>query len=184
MPTASSRRNTMRTATCIFALVFVFATRAAETQEQVGAASRVPACANPSSGHKLIGWGEDGLKFSVPKRGVKILGGKPDVDYVRFVIKPNDRDVRLVLWFGPYALKQEPERETLETSATFTQTKLLGSDGATIGLDSRGQYHNNTKWRHFAIGAQGAVYESVSPADATLFDQIIESACLGRRPSR
>jgi hypothetical protein len=48
----------------------------------------VSACGQPESNQKQIGWGKYGLHFTVPKDGMKILGGEPDVDYVRYVIKP------------------------------------------------------------------------------------------------
>jgi hypothetical protein len=175
----------MRTAISIVTLVFVSCALPATTQEQSGVAtSAIPRCGKPPKSHKLIGWGKYGLQFSVPKRGVKVWGGKVDVDYVRFVIKSNDRNVALVLWFGGYALRQEPEHDTLETSASFTQTKLLDADGATIGLDSKGQTHDHTRWRRFAVGSEGAVYENASADDVGIFDQIVESACLIPYPRR
>jgi len=55
----------------------------------------VPACVQPDSAHKLVGWGKYGLHFAVSHAGVQILGGKPDVDYVRYVIKPDKDDYYL-----------------------------------------------------------------------------------------
>jgi len=47
----------------------------------------VPTCVQPASNQKQIGWGKYGLHFTVPKDGMKILGGKPDVNYILYVIK-------------------------------------------------------------------------------------------------
>jgi hypothetical protein len=175
---------TMRIAISVFTLILLLSASSAETQEGSVATTRIPSCGKPQSGHKLVRWGKYGLQFSVPKHGVKVLRGRPDVDYVRFAIKPNDADVTLVLEFGGMAMSPEPGRETLNTSASFTQTKLLDSKGATIGIDSRGETHEHTRWRRFTIGAEGAVYENVSAAHAALFDQIVESACLIPYPNR
>ena len=54
--------------------------------QEIVSNARIPACVDAAKGQRLIGWGKYGLFFAVPKRGVKILGGKPDVDYVKFVI--------------------------------------------------------------------------------------------------
>jgi hypothetical protein len=174
----------MRTAFSIVWLVLLFFGSPAKAQEQSVAATRIPACGNLPNDQKWISWGQYGLKFKVPKRGVKILGGDPDVDYVKFVIKPADHDTALVLWFGPYALTPEPKQEQLKSSAEFTQTKVVNSDGTAIGLDTRGKNHDNTTWRRFAVWLEGAVYENASASDAALFDRVIESACVVPHPSR
>lgn len=107
------------------------------------------------------------------------MGGKPDVDYVRFVIKPNKSKATLALWFGPMALSREPDKDIVKTSDYFSQTNLLDLDGAPIGLDTLGQKRDRTRWRHFTIpGKGGAVYTEVLISDSALFDTIIESACL------
>src|ERR1700733_11329586 len=88
-------------AAMLMPLVFVGA-----AQEASLPTTRIPARVPlkvPMRVQNLVGWGEYGLFFSVPKRGVKIFGGKPDVDYVKFVIKPTNQEATLTLWFGAMA---------------------------------------------------------------------------------
>lgn len=161
-----------------FALILPFLVSVSVAQEPPLSSARIPRCAGPSKDQNLIGWGKYGLFFSVPKRGFKILGGKPDVDYVKFVIKPSKHEAALVLWFGPMAFHPDPPGETIRTSASFTQTKLLKPDGTEIGLDSRGDKGDKSIWRWFGIGSEGGEYENASAENTALFDQILDSACL------
>jgi hypothetical protein len=71
----------------------------------------IPVCGKQVAGVKRIGWGEYGLKFDVTERRVRIPGGEPDVDYVRYVIKPKAGKSYLQLWFGAMAMSLEPEDE-------------------------------------------------------------------------
>lgn len=162
---------------CNFAVTLMFFCPAVLAQEAPPAGTRIPACVR-SKGQKLIGWGKYGLFFSVPKRGVKILGGKPDVDYVKFIVKPEKHDAALVLWFGGMAFHPDPPGDTIRISATLTQTKLLSLDGHEIGLDSKGKKHDQSSWRWFGVYSEGGKYENASTEDAELFDQILDSACL------
>jgi hypothetical protein len=107
-----------------------------------------------------------------------VLGGKPDVDYVKFVIKPTNHEAALELWFGGMASHPDPPTEILRSSASFTQTKLLNMDGTEIGLDTKGTKPDKSRWHRFGVWAEGAVYENASAEEAALFDQIIISACL------
>jgi hypothetical protein len=137
-----------------------------------------------STGQKWISWGRYGLKFQAPKHGVKILGGKPDVDYVKFVIRPVQGNAALVLWFGGMAFSPQPKGEQVTRSVTFRQAKVIESDGTEIGLDSRGQNPDTTAWRRFGVRAEGAEYDNASERYAALFDNIIDTACLAPYPGR
>jgi hypothetical protein len=76
-----------------------------------------------------------------------------------------------------------PPGETLSSSASYTQTKLLNIDGTEIGLDSRGKKRDKSSWRWFGVSAVGAVYENASVEDAVIFDQIIDSASMIPNPN-
>ena len=162
----------------------MFVAPAAIGQGQPTAQTRIPQCGKLSPGQKWISWGRYGLKFQVPTRGVKILGGKPDVDYVKFVIRPVRGDAALVLWFGGMAFNPEPRGEQVKRSVTFSQAKVVTSDGTEIGLDSRGKNPDTTAWRHFGVRAEGAEYDNASDRDAALFDKAIETACLVPYPDK
>src|SRR5262249_18483448 len=143
----------------------------------------VPACVQPDSAHKLIGWGKYGLHFTVPSAGVQILGGEPDVDYVRYVIKPDKNAFYLELWFGPYSISTEPDDERFVESIEFSQRNLTSSKGV-VGMDSRGRTRNALNWRQTAAFGSGAVYRDVDSESAALFDKIIDSICLTDYPAR
>jgi hypothetical protein len=168
----------LRPASYVYAVLLTFFVYVAAAQDTSGATIRIPACGSAVKGQSSIGWGKYGLFFSVPKQGVKVLGGQPDVDYIKFVIKPKKHNAALILWFGPMAFHPDPPAETTRSSDTFTQNKLLNPDGDEIGLDSKGTIRNKGRWRWFGVLAEGGEYENVLPEDAALFDQILDSACL------
>jgi hypothetical protein len=137
----------------------------------------VPTCGQPESNQKQIGWGKYGLHFTVPKDGVKILGGEPDVDYVRYIIKPNKGESYLDLWFGPYSISTEPDDQQFVESVDFFQRNLTSVKGEVIGMDSWGRPSSALSWRHTAAFGSGAVYRNADKESAALFDQIINSIC-------
>jgi hypothetical protein len=120
-----------------------------------GNAFTVRTCVQPESNQKQIGWGKYGLHFTVPK-DVKILGGKPDVDYVRYIIKPNNGGPFLNLWFGPYSISMD-DQQFLE-SVDFSQRNLASAKGDVISMDSWGRLSSGLSWRHTAAFGSGAVY--------------------------
>lgn len=135
------------------------------------------ACAQPDSTQKLVGWGKYGLHFAVPKDGVQIFGGSPDVDYVRYVVKPDKSDSYLELWFGPYSISTEPDEEQFRDSVDFSQRNLVSAKGNVVGMDSWGWVSKGLKWRHAGAFGSGAIYRDADKEFAILFDKIIESIC-------
>src|SRR5258708_38245796 len=96
--------------------LLMFAALASVGEGQSTSETRIPQCGKLSPGQRWISWGQYGLKFQCPKRGVKILGGKPDVDYVKFVIRPVQGNAALVLWFGGMAFDPQPRGEQVKGS--------------------------------------------------------------------
>jgi hypothetical protein len=137
----------------------------------------VPNCAKPDRSQRQIGWGKYGLHFFVPRKGVKISGGKPDADYTVFFIRPKTSQAQLQLWFGAYAIGLDPDDKVLTDSATFSQKRILNAKGELMGTDSRGQLHDGQTWRQTAAGFQGAKYQTAGKEDAEAFDRIIGSVC-------
>lgn len=137
----------------------------------------VPICGKLTRGQNRYGWGKYGFRFDVPKREVKILGGKPDVDYVEYLIQPRTSESSLELWFGPYAMNPDPDDELFVKSLDFTQRNIVDSSGTRRGTDSWGDLQSGGKWRWTVVGLEGARYRSASPKDATLFDKIFNSVC-------
>jgi hypothetical protein len=141
-------------------------------------------CGKPGPGQKQIGWGKYGLQFKVPTRAVRILGGKADVDYLRYVIKPKTGDAYLELWFGPYAMNSEPDDDLLVNSVKFAQRNVVASDGGVVGQDSWGELASGSIWRQTAVVAVGGSrYGNASAQDANLFDQVVTSICQVPYPS-
>ena len=99
------------------------------------------------------------------------------MDYIRYVIKPKVGEAYLELWFGPYALNMMPNDEQFTNSDKFEQRNIVDSGGRLFGVDSWGQQHDGRIWRRTAVGAQGGTYQDVSPEQARLFDQIMNSLC-------
>jgi hypothetical protein len=137
-------------------------------------------CIPATGGQRQIPSGKYGLHFTVVKREVKILGGKPDVDYVKYVIKSKEKNSKswLELWFGPYAMPGEPDEDQFLHSADFSQRNVTFPDGAPIGIDTSGHMSDGTSWRQMGgVLGSGARYIA-SANEANLFDKIINSACL------
>jgi hypothetical protein len=145
----------------------------------------VRACGNAGPGQKQIGGDKYGLRFEVPTHAVKVLGGKADVDYIRYVIKPKSSEAFLELWFGPYAINTDPDDEMFVNSAKFEQRNIVTPDGGVVGKDSWGELAGGAMWRQTAVVADGgSVYRSASPQAADLFNQLVDSICEVPYPSR
>jgi len=139
----------------------------------------VPACQKLGRNLRRVGWYKYGLQFDVPVREAQILGGKPDVDYFRYLIKPKKGQGYLELWFGPMAFSPEPDKELLLNSVVKQKRKVVNAGAEEIGQDSFGRLENGKIWRHTFVGTRGmdgAQYQA-GEADAELFNQIINSAC-------
>jgi len=139
----------------------------------------VAVCGETDSHLRRIAWGKFGPQFDVPLQEVEVLGGDPDVDYVRYVIKPKTGDGHLELWFGPMAMSPDPEKELLENSADTQKRKIVTAKGKQIGTDSSGKLRTGEVWRQVFLtinGMEGAEYKA-SLKNSPLFDRIIDSVC-------
>jgi hypothetical protein len=135
-----------------------------------------PPCGKHRPGTKRIG---GRVRFDVPNRNVQVLGGKPDVDYVRYVIKPKTGDSYLELWFGPYALSMTPSDDDFLNSVTFSERRIVSPGMGVVGTDTRGQLQSQDKWRQAAVAASGgASYRAKTDEDAALFDRVVDSMCV------
>jgi len=145
---------------------------------------RVPICGRPGRGERQIGWGKYGPRFTVPVRAVTIKGGKPDTDYVKYVIRPKKGKSYLELWFGLNTLSSEPDDEQFVNSSDFAQRNLVIADGG-VGMDSWGHLRGGDSWRQTVILERGgAVYERAPAGAASVFDRIINSICIVPYPSQ
>jgi len=146
--------------------------------ENSAGAMVVPICGEPGPHLRRIGW-KFGPQFDVPKHEVKVLGGKPDVDYVRYVIKPKTGQGYLELWFGPYAFNSNPEEELLIKSVSSQKRDVVNTSGEHIGTDNSGKLQTGEVWRHtfFGISGMNGARFRVGQENAPLFNRIIDSAC-------
>lgn len=122
-----------------------------------------PVCAKPGPHLRRIGWGKFGLQFDVPTREVDVLGGKPDVDYVRYVIKPKAGDGYLEFWFGPYAFNSNPDAELLENSVATGKRDIVSSSGEQTGKDSWGKLKDGEVWRHTFLQSEAPRERGTKP---------------------
>jgi hypothetical protein len=144
----------------------------------------IPACGVVSRGQKRIGWGKYGLQFNVLKRAVNISGGKTDVDYVHYVIKPKAGEGWLELWFGVNAMGELPDDDQFVSSERYSHRNVF-APGMTVGLDSWGETRGGGEWRQTAVAAfGGAKYRSASPEQTRLFDEVVNSMCMVPFPNR
>jgi hypothetical protein len=138
----------------------------------------IPDCGVVGRDQTLIGWDPFGLHFKVPTRGTKLSGGKPDVDYLVYTIKPKSGRGYLELWFGPYALPTDPDDDEFINSVNFAQRDVAAANGKAFGTDSWGQFRSGGSWRWTAVFTQGgSTYHAVGVEDARLFDQIVNLMC-------
>jgi len=142
----------------------------------------VPICGKHKPGLKRLGWG---VQFDVPKSRVNVSGGKWDVDYVRYLIKPRSGQGYLELWFGPYAISSDPDDDQFINSARFTERNVVPSEGLGAGIDTRGVLHSGPFWRQTAfVGLGGSRYQAPTSNVAALFDEIVDSMCKVPQPAR
>ena len=135
-----------------------------------------PPCGAHRPGTKQIGWR---VRFDVPRHAVKMLDGKTDVDYVRYLIKPKTGDAYLELWFGPYAMSTEPPDDDFVGSIEFWQRRIVAPGVGVVGTDSWGRRRDQEKWRRTVIaGGGGSRYRATGSEDIVLFDRIVDSICL------
>jgi hypothetical protein len=138
----------------------------------------VSVCKPPQKGQKRIGWGKYGVQFTLPGHGVNLAGGKPDVDYVRYILKPKNGASYLEFWFGSYAIPSVPDDKLFLDSADFEQRSLAVESEGAVGGDSWGLLKNGRKWRQTTVpGKGGAIYRDAGAEESSLFDQIIDSIC-------
>jgi hypothetical protein len=175
-------------------------------------AMSVSSCGPRRRGQERLGLGTYGLQFTVSGPGFDVQGGRPDIDYVRYVIKRKQSPSFLELWFGPTAMRPDPDDDRFIESNDFVQRLLLirytGDFLQTVllfrnataglynpgqgpdslwgpGLDSWGHLRGGGSWRHTAIwGMGGATYNKASSEDAVAFDQVINSVCFVPYPSK
>jgi Carboxypeptidase regulatory-like domain len=148
------------------------------TLEPSGSPLVMPVCEKPQSNIRRIGWGKSGLQFNVPEDGTEIVGGKPDVDYVRYGIRRKGSKSYLELWFGPDAMSMDPDDNEFINSTVFQQRNVIRPDGADAGLDNSGRSSDGTHWRQTAVEAEGgAIYKAAVSEDRDFFDRIINSLC-------
>jgi hypothetical protein len=135
-----------------------------------------PRCGPKKSGIKRIG---GRVAFDVPSREVHILGGKTDVDYVGYTIKPKTGNSYLQFWFGPYAISEDPHDEDFLDSVSFSQKRIVEAEIGIAGIDSRGRKRNGETWRQAVVaGEGGARYTAYTDKDVDLFDRIVDSICV------
>jgi hypothetical protein len=136
----------------------------------------IPQCKKSRRGYTRVGFQHIG--FDLPKHGVQVRGGKWDVDYVRYVIRLNEKASSLELWFGPYAISSQPDDKQFIDSLDFAQREATITGVGSAGMESSGHFANGNSWRRLVfMGAGGATYRDSPPQEAVVYDQIIESAC-------
>jgi hypothetical protein len=144
-----------------------------------------PKCKDVPKRIRRISWGKYGAHFDVPEQKAKVLGGKPDVDYVMYLIRPVKGGGSLQFWFGPYAMDSEPDDEQFLDSSTFTQRYVVNPKGEPVGEDNWGRSKSGGNWRRTAVFISGgATYKDANAQDAALFDQIINSVCVTPFPGQ
>jgi hypothetical protein len=135
-------------------------------------------CSKQTRAQREIGWGKYGMRFSVARRGVQISGGKPDADYVLYLIRPDNSQAELELWFGANAMGLDPADQQFLNSTSFFQRNIRTAKGELLGVDTRGELKDGEIWRHAAVVTQGgAKYQTSRKDEAETFDTIINSMC-------
>lgn len=133
-------------------------------------------CHRPGKSERLIG-GSYGFGFTIPTKDVRILGGKPDVDYVRFVIQSKADGGVMEIWLGPYAFHSDPHDDLLTNSTTFMMRNIVWAERGAIGADSHGNLKNGRAWRWTGGAGDGADYTDASADDQVIFDRVIDTIC-------
>ncbi len=153
----------------------------------------VSSCREPGPGMRRIG-GRQGFQFDVPLRDFTVAEWATDAGGIHgFDIKRNNSTADLNIWFECSSFPVKPPDPILALYDRTEKRKVLDETGNTVGQDSWGHWGQNERWRDVYL--RGCVnarygsknerevprYGSIYDPDATLLDQIINSAC--RLPS-
>lgn len=139
---------------------------------------RLSECTSVAPGRKRLG-NSFGWQFDIPVTVVRVRK-QVDIDYIRYVIRPQKSKARIELWFT--GMSPDPYDELIIGSRTFVQRALVKRNGF-VGIDSRGESFSGKIWRYTVGLTSGAIYEDTLPDDAALFDEIIDSMCYIPYPS-
>jgi hypothetical protein len=143
---------------------------------RAGTIKVLPRCKRTKHGHTRIGSGL--ILFDVPKKGVQISGGKPDTDYVLYIVKLKGKPSALEFWIGVYAISSDADEQILE-STDFQEGEALCPDSMCGGYDSKGHLPTGNRWRKFVFVSQvGAIYRDASPEEADRYDRMMDSVCV------
>jgi|SRR5882724_359320 len=143
----------------------------------------VSGCKEPAPGMTRIG-AQSGdrymLQFDIPKSQASIREGATDAPPLlhAFGIRPNDSESRLGITYGPQ--RNDPVFDRLRQSSSRAVKGIIVNDKERlVGEDERGYLATGKRWRRSRFqGWVEAVYNPVDEDEATLFDKIIDSACL------
>lgn len=143
-----------------------------------------------------------GWTFQFQRPAGKPLAEGHDVDYTRFALKGKDGGW-LDAWFGETAGSVDPEEKLYLESKSFSERFVNVPSFGIVGIDTRGVSTNGRHWRwvglNYAPGTDGKTllgrhpswhwpllmathmirYENATESEASEFDKIVDSVCLG-----
>ena len=145
--------------------------------------SRVSACKDLGPGMRRIGAHSGDrymLQFDVPVDQVKIHEGATDAPPLKygFGIRLRNSESHLEIAYGP---QSDDVVIGGKRAATLHIVKRIVVDDQqrAVGDDDWGYLDSERRWRRVRFGGWvQAEYQFVNETDATLFDQIVSSACL------
>jgi hypothetical protein len=136
----------------------------------------VSACGDPGPGVRRIR-ADFGTQFDISEQAFVVHVGAQDMPPgVNYSVTPKVSKALLVI--TSHDTWQDVENAFPAFSEDMHKRKFRSANGVSVGTDYWGSLKNGERWRFVKfLNRDAAAYLPTTPAEATLFDQIISSAC-------
>jgi hypothetical protein len=133
----------------------------------------------PSGMHRISS--DFGIQFDAPEKAFTVHAALQDMPPgTVYVVKLRDSKTNMVI-SGDDVTFRNLETAYPVFSEHVEERNIRGATGRSFGTDRWGYLQSGERWRHVRFSTGDAVgYEPMSPKQAILFDQVVESACFSR----
>lgn len=126
-----------------------------------------------------------GIQFDVTEKEFTIDSGVRDMPAgTLYVVKLRSSDANLLIWHDDEIFRNLKSAWPV-FSKHFEERKIRSRSGQIFGTDRWGYLNSGMRWRYVVFSTGDATgYEPSSPREASLLDQVVSSACLGKPVAR
>jgi hypothetical protein len=124
---------------------------------------------------------DSGIRFAAPEKAFTVHAALRDMPPGRlYVVKLKDADAKIVVWRDDDMFRDLKVAYPV-FSDQIGQRIIRDATGRNFGSDRWGYLQSGERWRYVRFSTGDAVgYEPTPPKQASLLDQVVNSACLSR----